>query len=145
MSGEERKQIPAAATAERIEWPESVGRAFFFFFFSSCLPAEDICVFTISWRKPEARCSPCARVRRSERRGELACEPVRLLHVEQMKCFEEKRTNFTGPERELIDVSFVTLVQNLVYCLSGFNFVIGGILELFQTLDAGLLPYSPIA
>lgn len=55
MSGEATTQIPAAATPEWIEWPESVCRACFLV----CL--LNLCVFTISWRKLEAQCSPCAR------------------------------------------------------------------------------------
>lgn len=80
------------------------------FFFFPCLPAEDICVFTISWKKLKAWCSLCARVRQSERHTKFACESVRLLHVEQLKCFEQKRTAFTRPGREFIEGLFVSSV-----------------------------------
>lgn len=46
----------------------------FFFFFFFFLPDEDICVFTVSWRKLVAQCVLCARVIQSRRASERPCE-----------------------------------------------------------------------
>lgn len=115
MSGEATTQIPAAATPEWIEWPESVCRAFFLL----------VCLLRIFvyLRFPGGNSRLSARpvrARRGERQSKLVCESVRLLHVGQLKCFERKRT----AEREFIHGSFVNFVRNLVDCLSGFTFVI---------------------
>lgn len=125
MSGEERKQIPAAATEQGLNWMAGICVPCFFFF--SCLPAEDICVFTISWRKPEAWCSLRVGVRQSKRHSKFACESVCLLRVEQMKCFEQKRTiAWEGIQRQLVREfhSLKKIKKKSPHCLSGFNFVI---------------------
>lgn len=85
----------------------------FFFFFFPCLPAEDICVFTISCRKLEAWCSLRARVRQSERHSKFACETVCVLHVEQ-----------TGEGTNRLLVYEFRSLNSSPQWLSGFCFVI---------------------
>ena len=88
-----------------------------FFFF---LPAEDICVFKVSWRKLWAECMLCARVRRQPWASKEACEQV----CQYVACWAIERSwTFRHSDKEVFtefeterDAALIFLSSSPVLC-----------------------------
>lgn len=95
LCNKERKQIPSSTTHRHKTLQGMNCMAgicvlccFFFLFF---LLGEDICVFTVSWRKLWAQCMLCARVRVPERTSNHVSKPVSMQRVEQLNSSSLRR------------------------------------------------------
>lgn len=143
MSGEERKQILAAATAEWIEWPESLRRAFFFFFFLSACWGY-LCIYDFLEETGGSALALCVcQTEREAKRVSMWVSPLATYWADEVFWTEKEEfpRTWEGIHRRLLrkfGLNSGSSPQWISFLWSR------RILELLQTLDAGPLPCSLI-